>query len=661
MRVRVRWAVLCVVLSLVAGSWLAATPWFAPVALAQEKSLVWERFDVDLQVNADGSFNVTEKQTIRFTSGSFTNGYRDIPLNNFSYIDNWSLTDSQGNVYRQSNGPGDPYTFTVSESGGHYVVRWYFPSLANTAATYNLGYRVYGGLRYYDQGDQVWWKAIYGDRAFPVLAGRVRVVVPQGATVQEWAAYVNGADARDMATATLFEGGSAVFFDLNRRLDSGEEFEVRVEFTPDVVDGAPAPWQAGADAAAEQRQAQLDFQNRWGPLASLGFCAVGLLLAFGGPAGVYLLWYRRGRDKPVDQIAEYLPEPPTPLAPGLAGTLLDERVDMQDIIATIVDLARRKAISITEVKEESIFRTGYDFIYRREREDVPLAEYEETLLNALFGREDEIRLSDLKDSFYTKIDGIKSAMYQAVVDAGYFPDNPNHVRTQYGCLGVGLLVVGAALAVAGIVTSFELTPFGFAPGVGLLVTGIVLVIVANVMPRRSDKGAEEAARWRAFRTYLRDIDKYSDLEEQKVIWDRYLPYAIAFGVEKEYMAKFAKVDAPLPGWYFPSPTLYGPGRGWYYGTPGLPQGGAGGGGMSMPRGEGGSAGGTLSDMSRGMGSSMAAMSAGMGAMLSGAASTLTSRPASSSSGGGWSGGGGGFSGGGSFGGGGGGGGGGGFS
>ena len=28
--------------------------------------------------------------------------------------------------------------------------------------------------------------------------------------------------------------------------------------------------------------------------------------------------------------------------------------------------------------------------------------------------------------------------------------------------------------------------------------------------------------------WLRDIDKYSDIEAQKEIWDRWLPYAIAF-------------------------------------------------------------------------------------------------------------------------------------
>ena len=41
-------------------------------AFAQEKSLLWERFDVDVIIRKDGTFEVTEHQTIRFTRGTFT-------------------------------------------------------------------------------------------------------------------------------------------------------------------------------------------------------------------------------------------------------------------------------------------------------------------------------------------------------------------------------------------------------------------------------------------------------------------------------------------------------------------------------------------------------------------------------------------------------------
>jgi hypothetical protein len=647
---RIRWAVLGL-LTLVL---ISTAPLLSPRVYAQDKSLVWEQFNVEIEVQPDGSFDVAEHQTIRFTSGSFSVGYRDLPIRNFRYADNWAITDGQGNVYRQTQSGEATYTFTVTERGGSYIIEWFFPSMANRAETFTLSYTVYDGLRFYEGGDQLWWKAIYADRSFPVLNGQVRVAVPEGATIQQWSAYINDVNARGSANAELV-GSQALVYTLQSRLQAGEDFEVRVEFTPNIVDGAAQPWQAAADAEAEQRAADQAFRDRWGSIATLGLCALGLLLTFGGPAALYGLWYRIGRDKPVDMVAEYLPEPPTPVAPGMAGTLLDEQVDMEDIVATLVDLARRKVISITEDSEQSFLHMRHDFIYRREDSDVPLLDYEQKLLNALFGTKDEVRLSKLKNKFYTKIDGIKKAMYAEVVQLGFFPSNPEATRNQFGCLGVGGILVAIGVGVVLMGFFGNLTAFGFAPGVGLAVTAVALIAFARYMPRKTDRGSEEAARWKAFRTYLRDIDKYSDLEAQKEIWDRYLPYAIAFGIEKEYIRKFEAIDAPAPGWYIPRPDLYGPYRRRYYGIPGTGPVVTAGGGMP----EMGGPGGGLSDMSRGMGSSLTAMSAGLGAMLSSASSTMTSRPASSSSGGGWSGGGG-FSGGGSFGGGGGGGGGGGF-
>ncbi len=649
----IRWTLLLALLTVLVGS-VALAPPLQARDVAQEKSLVWERFDVDIVVNQDGTFDVAEHQRIRFIDGTFTFGYREIPKRYLSAIDDWAITDASGNRYRLVTGGDEPYTFTVDETSYNYTIRWYFPPIADATETYTLSYTVHGGLRYYDEGDQLWWKAIYGDRSFPVLEGQVRVKTP--GPIQEWAAYINGQDARDSATATLAEDGATIFFDLDRRLNPGEEFEVRVQFPHGLVAGEAQPWQQAADAQAARLEEERRFQETWGPIATLALGGLGALFLLGGPALLYLLWYQFGRDKPVEKVADYLPEPPGDLPPGLAGVLLDERVDMRDILATIVDLARRGVISITEVKKGKLF-TSTDFIYRRERDDLPLRPYEQELINAMFGSKREVKLSQLKNKFYKKLPKIKKAMYAEITREGYFTSDPQSVRNRYGCLGGALLFM--AFFVGMVITAIfsDLTPAAVLPGFGLGVTAIGFMILSRFMPRKTDKGAEEAARWKAFKTYLKHIDKYSDLEQQKTIWDRWLPYAIAFGIDKAYIRKFERVDAPAPGWYIPRPDLYGPYQRGYRGG-GLGKAVPAGAGSSQGR-EGGSFGGSLSEASRGMGTSLSSMSAGLGAMLSSASRTMTSRPSSSSSGGGWSGGGG-FSGGGSFGGGGGGGGGGGF-
>ncbi|GIV67198.1 DUF2207 domain-containing protein [Caldilinea sp.] len=630
--------------------------WFvAPTspASAAEKSIVWERFDVDIQVNEDGSFDVAEHQRIRFIGGTFREGYREIPRRNFGYLSNWSVTDADGNVYMQSSGGELPYTFIVDELGSRYMLRWFFPPTDRTQ-TFTLRYRVHEGLRYYPGGEQLWWKAVFGDRQFPVLESRVRVFVPAPATIDEWAAYINGGDAREAVTVERLDDDRAIVFTTQRTLSAGEELEVRVQFTHGVVAGSAPAWQADADAEAARLEAEQAFRDRWGPVATVILGVFTLVLLLGGPALVYLMWYNYGRDKPVARIADYLPEPPDDLQPGLAGVLLDESADMQDIVATIVDLARRGVISITEVKETGFFRMGTDFIYRLEQKDAPLAPFEQKLVDAIFGTKNERKLSELKNKFYKDIPKIKTAMYEALVERGYYRSNPESVRTQFGCLGGVAMAAAIGLSFLLIIWLIDLTPAALCPGIGLFAVAISLLIAARFMPRKTDAGAEAAARWKAFKEYLQNLEKYTDVEAQKEIWDRWLPYAIAFGVDKAYIRKFEAVNAPAPGWYIPAPQPHHPDA---YGPrpprPVVILGGGGVGGGGETGSPAGGLGGGLSEASRGMGASLASMSAGLGALLSSTSATFTSRPSSSSGGGGWSGGG-------SFGGGGGGGGGGGF-
>lgn len=640
MHVRYRWIWWFLIAFLLSSLYVA----LVPLASAAEKRVVWERFDVDIQVNKDGSFDVAEHQRIRFIGGTFRKGYREIPKRNFGNLSDWSVTDADGNIYKKTAGGERPYTFKVDDSRDRYKIYWFFPPTDQTQ-TFTLRYRVHEGLRYYEGGEQVWWKAVFGDRQFPVLESRVHVEVPAPAIIDEWAAYINSRDARDAVTAERLDNGRSIVFTTLRTLRAGEELEVRVQFTHGVVAGSAPAWQAAADA--EQA-----FRDRWGPVATVVLGVLTLVLLLGGPALVYLMWYNYGRNKPVPRIADYLPEPPNDLQPGLAGVLLDESADMKDIVATIVDLAQRGVIRITEVKETGLFRMGTDFIYRLENPYAPLAPFEQRLVKALFGGEKERKLSELKNKFYENIPDIKTAMYEALGARGYYRSNPESVRTKFG--GTGCVTIVAAIGLSYLLKDWliDLTPAAIGPGIGLFATAISLLIAARFTSRKTDEGAEATARWKAFKEYLRNLEKYTDVGAQKKIWDRWLPYAIAFGIDKAYIRKFEAVNAPAPDWYIPAPR---PGRTGDYGPPDRTE-------DYGPSGLGGG----LGDASSGMGASLASMSDSLGALLSRTSDIFTSRPSSSdsgrsgSSGSGWSGSGGGFSGGGSSGGGGGGGGGGGF-
>ena len=519
---------------------------------AQSQSLYWDRFDVNITVLPNGDFVVEEIQEITFTSGQFHFGYRNIPMDRLDNITDVEVWEGS-RQYRQ--GASGEYTYYTSVDEGDFTIHWEFPYTSNSSHTFTLRYTVQGGLRYYEGGDQLYWKAVYADRSFPVNRSTVTVRLPPGATAGPVEAYSTQAEIRG-------QGSDTVFFTAQETVDPGQEFEVRVQFPHGIVQGTESSWQAAYDRRAE-------WEESYKPLADVGVGLLGALLLVGGPASVLLLWYLRGRDPRVSLPASYLTEPPSDDLPGLAGTLVDEKADMEDIIATLVDLARRGYLTIEEERKSILFGADYDFTFRRTGKPTDaLLAYERTLLSRVFGRRDERRMSALRNKFYTAVPKIQRQIYDEAVKRGYFQASPDKVRKRYLAIGIGLLVVSGIAGFCLLALLLDYVGTIICPAIGLGVTAIGIIIVGQFMPAKTRAGAEQSVRWQAFKRYLEQIERYTDLSQATDQFEKYLPYAIAFGLDKSWVRKFSRVETayvPVPMWYVPTPVHTGGGRG----APGL--------------------------------------------------------------------------------------------
>jgi predicted membrane protein DUF2207 len=83
----------------------------------------------------------------------------------------------------------------------------------------------------------------------------------------------------------------------------------------------------------------------------------------------------------------------------------------------------------------------------------------------------------------------------------------------------------------------------------LVVLTVAIYLLSGALPRKTRAGAEAAAKWRAFRRYLAGIEKYDKVAERREIFDTYLPYAVAFGLEQSWVGAFASAGAAAPRWY----------------------------------------------------------------------------------------------------------------
>ncbi len=606
------------------------------VVLAQEKTLVWNRYDANITVQKNGDIFVEETQEITFTSGSFHFGYRAIPLDRVEDITNLQVFERQGDrlmPFAESSSENENTFRSFVNDSNELVIYWYFPYTSGTTHTYVLRYVVKGGLRIYDEGDQVWWKAIPPDRGFPITSSQVKVTLPATFNPDQLKYESYGA-----VSSVYNPNGSTVIFTASD-IFAGDEMEVQVQFPHGMVSADVPAWQSADDH-------QRELQEKLGPILNIGLLFLSLLILFGGPLAIYALWYTKGRDLPAGIVAEYITEPPSDIPPGAAGTLIDEQADMEDILATLIDLARRGAIQIEEVNEKGFLGigSGRKFTYYLNDETLAKTPYEKRLIDKIFGSKKICELEDLQQTFYRYIPKLKDQLYDHVVELGYFPANPRTIRARYMGLGVAAIILGVMAGVLLIIATVDYSDFAICPGMSILLTAIIMLVVGRHMPRKTKLGAEEAAKWKAFKRYLSNIDRYGSLEEAKEQFDKYLPYAIAFGIDKSYMRQFERVEnMTTPAWYGLPPVWAGGGHN-YGGNIGDAQ------TSNMPTLAGGQGKPpTLSNMSKDFGTSLSSMSAGLGSMLSTASRTMTSTPPSSSSGGssgGWSGGGGSFGGGG---------------
>jgi uncharacterized membrane protein len=600
---------------------LVVSPVLAP-AQAQSKTLVWDQYDVFINVLPNGDLRVTERQTIAFTSGTFSFGFAVIPLDRTNGIYDVAINEPSGPVYQEVNYGTDPYTFYTNQSGNEIEIRWLFPPVANETRTYDLSYTVKGAVRIYDSGDKLQWMAIDNERDFPIRNASVQVSLPDGAQ------FLDIDSAGVAAEWQQSEDRRTVSYVATESMSPTETFEIGVEFTHGVIPAGPPSWQTAYD-----QETYYDLNVR--PLLTLGVGVVAALIGLGGPLLVYLLWYSRGRDPKVGPVPEYIEQPPDDLPPGLLGSLIDEQADMQDIVASIVDLARRGFLKIEEKEEKGFFGiASKEFVFRKAdgADESELRPYERRLMKGIFPGNRKVReLTDMRNKFYTKLPKIQEDLYKELVTEGLFKSRPDKTRSRWAGLGIFGLVIAFILGIAlSALAQYAVTFPCLAVGFGL--GGVALMIMGRHMPAKSVKGAEAAAKWMAFRNYLTSIEKMTDLEKAGSLFEGYLPYAIAFGMNQSFVSKFARLaDTPAPGWYVPYPRSYG-----------RVSGGSGRGlAKEMPAGT--SAPGGLQEMSDSMAGGLQSMSDGLTSMLNSTGRILRSAPSSSGTSGG---GGGGFSGGG---------------
>jgi uncharacterized membrane protein YgcG len=553
----------------------------------------WTAFDVDLTIAPDGSLAITERQTLAVEEGYLYHGYRVIP---WLYLDQITGIEVRSDarafafsrdpceycyVVEEKSGRGDWVSFNgrqvvINEDRvGSTLVEWAFPALqpnsdqapeARNSATFELSYTALGAVRVLTNAQEIDWTAVFADRDAPVDAASVTVHLPPNLSPGE--VTVSGG-----ATALQADGTLQVTHD--GPVPEGEAWSVEIGLPANATTAVKSAWQSELERQLQREEAAIAAERakavrraRW----QVGLGALGLLFPVVGLTGVIAAWYIWGRDRPAAPVASYLTEPPSDLPPGIVAYLVDERPTVKGVLADLLHLATLGLISVDLQKRDFTVRLNWtrpidegEVVRVSDGEDVALVEHERTLFNMLVERiRDVVKDSDRKNKReslpipFSKIDTTFTRtlpiIYEQMgeVASQYFSTLPETARRRWRWAGQRVVIAAGLLGALGLCGMTAVGWVACAPPVGLALVGLMLMGVSRWMPQRTTLGIEEAARWRAFRRYLKNLKQFGDLEAAQTVLDLYFPYAVALDVDEIVLREAEKMDAYVPIWMAPT-------------------------------------------------------------------------------------------------------------
>lgn len=473
-------------------------------------------FDVAIEVEKDGDILVAETISVIAEGNAIQRGiFRDLPRFYLKGAQKLPYYYDIKDVTR--DGRSEPYA--VEKDGNAYRIRIGDADvfLANGLHTYHIAYEVKNQVRYFERYDEVYWNVTGNYWQFPIDHVKARIMLPRAASAVQTAAYSGREGSNSRNSYYAFRDGAHIF-ETAEALGYAEGLTVAIGFDKGIVD----------PPSAEDARADWFAVNASRILLAIAFLAIG---------AYYLFAFQKvGRDPPKGPIfARY--EPPAGYSPAAVHRIFYRGLSGHDaLIATIMNLAIRRKIEIGVKgrKETTLTWRGRDDAAEVNDDDI-------RLLRDLFGG------APGSLEFGGKYNATLTAAYTAFQRRLASAYGAPYFKLNYGFLVVAL-VLSALAVIAAANISVEWTWWHTAAAGGLFAMGAA---AAYFLPAPTQKGQNIRTEIEGFRLYLKTAEELhlnsvevgSDAPPPMSVerYERFLPYAIALGVEKPWTEHFEKL------------------------------------------------------------------------------------------------------------------------
>jgi uncharacterized membrane protein YgcG len=488
---------------------------FARPAHAAERILA---YDSQVQVNADGSLDVTERIHVRAEGGSIRRGiYRDFPTRYRDRHGNRLVVGFEA-VEVLRDGKREPW-FTENVANGVRINTGnddFLPVPAEYA--YTLRYRTTRQLGFFDDHDELYWNAIGTGWEFPIDAGsvEVRLPAPVPAARMKAEAYTGVQGAQEQGYRADIVAPGVARWQLAQPLAPGEGMTIVLSFPKGVV----------VEPTGSQRLIWLLKDNS------------GVLVALGGLIALWVFCFSRWRSVGRDPrrgvvIARY--EPPEGWSPAGLRYLKHMGHDARCFSSDLLSLAVKGYLRIE--RTDGLLIDGWKLVRTRGRGEA-LTPSEGAVLALLPNAGDDI---ELKKSNATRLERVRTQQAAVLKKACEGP----LFRHNAGSIGIAAAIAAAAMALA-----FVVSGGGILLLIGIAVLMVVtLVAFAFAVRTYTPEGRKLVDEIEGLKLYLSvaekdelarmpapDAEAAPRLDTER--YQRLLPYAVALDVEDAWTKKF---------------------------------------------------------------------------------------------------------------------------
>lgn len=256
--------------------------------------------------------------------------------------------------------------------------------------------------------------------------------------------------------------------------------------------------------------------------------------------GAFLSWWRRWRYKARRRNIEDQYYPPEGRTSAIVGAYIDHKVHSRDVISLIPYWATEGIVTITGMED------GDMVIFKKNDLPKSFPDYEHKLFDAIFEDRHSISLTEANMKFGPVFYQTKRAITKELEDSGFYDDRYVSLfkSWQWPLLCVLLIIGGVFLAAFSGYIIF---------GIGVVLFAMIGLILLFFSAPLSEYGLDVHEHIKGLEQFLKygNEAKINELSAKDPdYFGKMLPYAVAFGLDKQWVKKFETLHTSAPYWFY---------------------------------------------------------------------------------------------------------------